>query len=265
MRATLTLIAALGAVAAAIAGPAFAGRPVILKADTASADQTVTLGDLFDGAGPAARVPVAQRTASTVVIDAGLVQAVARRAGLDWDNPEHLRKIVVHAGIGAPAQGAARPAAALAGEAPAAQHGVVEVLTYARSLNAGEIVQATDLAWVKAVAAPADSPSDPDRVIGMAAKRPVRAGAVVMTRDIGAAVIIRSGDLVVVTYDNDGVTLTLQGKAMGSAGVGDTLQVQNLSSKKIIQAVVTGPGSAVVGPAAQEMKASNRSTRYAVR
>src|SRR5581483_6164456 len=114
MRLTLTFIAGLAGAALAVAGPALAGRPVSLKADTASAEATVTLGDLFDGAGPAGAVPVAQRTASSVVIDAGLVQAVARRAGLDWDNPEHLRKIVVHAGIGAPVQGAARPAAASA-------------------------------------------------------------------------------------------------------------------------------------------------------
>lgn len=262
MKTALILVAAA---ALAVAGPAFAGRPVSLKADTANADGVVTLGDLFDGAGPAARVAVAQRTASTVVLDAGLVQALARRAGLDWDNAQGLRKIVVHAAIGAPVLAGGRPVAGEAALASGAAHGPVEVLTYSHSLNAGELVQATDLAWAKAVAAPADSPSEPEQVIGMATKRPVRAGAVVSARDIGAAVLVKSGDLVVVSYENDGVSLTLEGKAMGSAGVGETLQVLNTASKKIIQAVVTGPGAAVVGPAALEVKSANRTVRYAAR
>ena len=265
MRLALTLIAAVALAAAA--GPAFAGRPVSLKADTANADGIVTLGDLFDGAGAAGRLAVAQRTAANVVLDAAAVQAAARRAGLDWDNPDHLRKIVVHAGVGAPALAEARTIATPVTGSPAsavASRGEVEVLTFARSLNAGELVQPTDLAWTKAVAAPADSPSDPDQVIGMATKRPVRAGSVVMARDVGSAIVVKNGDLIVVTYDNEGIQLSLEGKAMGSAGVGETVQVQNTQSKKIIQAVVTGPGTAVVGPAAVEVK-STHAARYAAR
>ena len=265
MRLTLTLIAAASVATWAFAAPAFAGRPVSLKADAASAEASVTLGDLFDGAGGAGRIAIARRTGASVVLDAASVQAAARRAGLDWDNPEGLHKIIVHAAIGAPSPATAQgsPVSAIVGQ-PAAARGNVEVLTYARNLNAGEIVRATDLAWMKAVAAPADSPSDPDRVIGMAARRPLKAGAVVAARDIGAAVLIKPGDMVIVTYDNDGVSLSLEGKALSSGGVGDTLQVQNTVSKKSFQAIVTGPGAAVVGPAALEMK-SNRSTRYAVR
>ncbi len=232
----------------AIATPALAGHAVSLKADAASADAAVTLGDLFDGAGAAGRVVVAMRTGASVVLDANVVQRAAQRAGLDWDNPDGLHKIIVRANSAAAPVG----------------HGNTEVLTYTRSLNAGEIVQPTDLAWIKAVSAPNDAPSDADMVIGQAAKRPVRAGAVVQSRDIGAAQVIKQGDLVTVTYDADGVTLTLQGKAMGVAGVGDTLPVQNTQSKRIIQTLVIGPGQAVVGPTADQMK-SARSLRYAVR
>jgi flagella basal body P-ring formation protein FlgA len=251
MRFTLTLLAALS-----LAGPALAGHAVSLKADTASGDTTVTLGDLFDGAGPAARVAVAERTGQTVVLDAALVQAAARRAGLDWDNPDHLRKIVVHAGLSTSL--AASPGS------PVAARGNVEVLTYTRSLNAGEIVQPTDLTWIKVAAAPSDSPSDAEAVIGQAAKRPLRAGAVVQARDVGSATVIKQGDVVTVTYDNGGVTLTLEGKAMGTAGVGESLAVLNTQSKKTVQTMVTGPGQAVVGPAAQDIKTA-RSLRYAAR
>jgi flagellar basal body P-ring formation protein FlgA len=60
------------------------------------------------------------------------------------------------------------------------------------------------------------------------------------------------------------VSLSLQGKALGSAGAGETLNVENTVSKKTIQAVVTGPGLAVVGPQADELRAA-RSTRIASR
>jgi flagella basal body P-ring formation protein FlgA len=254
MRVLATLIAA--AVTFALAGPALAGQAVSLKAEVASDDAVVTLGDLFDGAGAAGRVAVATRTGASVVLDAGLVQAAARRAGLDWANAEGLHKIIVRAG--APL-GSAAPAAA-----PGASRGNVEVLTYTRSLSAGEIVQPTDLAWIKAAAAPSDGPSDAEAVIGQAAKRPLRAGAVVLAHDVGSAQVIKAGDLVSVTYEAEGISLRLEGKSMGSAGVGETLAVQNTLSKKVVQAIVTGPGEAVVGPAADQMK-SARSRRYAVR
>lgn len=252
MRTLLTLFAAL-----AVAGPAAAGHAVSLKADTISGDAVVTLGDLFDGAGPAARVAVAERTGQTVVLDAALVQAAARRAGLDWDNPNALRKIVVRGVAGASL------ASGPGGGATAARANV-EVLTYTRSLNAGEIVQPTDLTWVKVAAAPGDSPSDAAAMIGQAAKRPLRAGAVALAHDVGAAIVIKQGDVVTVTYEADGVSLSLEGKAMGSAGVGDSVAVQNTQSKKVVQAMVTGPGQAVVGPAAQDIKTA-RSLRYAAR
>ena len=251
MRAFAILTLALAA-SLVLGSPALAGQPVTLRADTANAGGIVTLGDLFDGAGAAANVPVATREGTSVALDAAAVQLAARRAGLDWPNAEGLRKIVVHAGFAG--GGASAPAA----------RGNVEVLAYARSLAAGEMVQPADLVWTKAAAIPGDAPSDADAVIGQVAKRPLRAGAVVQARDVGAAVVIKTGDLVTVTYEADGISLTLQGKAMGAAGVGETLPVQNTVSKKVVQTVAVGPGQAVAGPQADQFK-STHSLRYAAR
>jgi flagella basal body P-ring formation protein FlgA len=242
----------LAAAVAAVAGPALAGRAVALRADTESAGRVVTLGDLFDGAGPAAATPVAQRSGAVVVLNARAVQAAAARAGLDWANAEGISTIVVRGGSG----GASAPALAARGN--------VDVLTYARSLAAGEIVRPEDLVWGRAALTPADAPSDAEAVIGLAAKRPLRAGAAVGLRDVGAAQVIKSGEAITVTFSAEGVTLALQGRAMSSAGVGELLNVQNPASKKLLQAVVTGPGQAVVGPAADQLKAAGPS-RYALR
>jgi flagella basal body P-ring formation protein FlgA len=247
-------LALLAAAALAAASPAFAGTPVTLKADTVSADPIVTLGDLFDGAGAAAGVPVASRTGASVVLNARTVQIAAARAGLDWANAEGLRTVVVH---GASAGGPGATSAS-------APRGNVDVLTWARNLQVGEVVQPQDLVWGKAAAAPSDAPSDADVVIGLAAKRPLRAGAVVLQRDVSRPQVIKLGEMVTVTFCSGGITLSLTGKALNAAAVGETLNVQNTASKKTIQALVTGPGQAIVGPQADDMKAP-LSARYALR
>jgi len=226
---------------AAVAAPALAGQQVALKPEPTDSDGVVTLGDLFEGAGDKAATPVASKPGASVVLDAGAVQAAARRAGLDWANAEGYRRIIV------------RSAAATA--APTAK-GNVEVLTYARSLNAGEVVGPQDLVWGKAAAAPADAVRDAGAAIGMAARRPLRAGAVAMTRDLSPAQVIKAGDMVTVTWQDGGVSLALQGKAVANAALGEAFAVQNPASKKIVQAVATGPGQALIGPAADRFQAS---------
>jgi flagella basal body P-ring formation protein FlgA len=245
MIARLAFIALIAAV-----GPALAGQPVTLKAETLDADGQVTLGDLFDGAGGAAATPVARRTGTTVVLDAGAVQSVARRAGLNWPNAEGYRRIIVRAG------------AASASAGPTARG--AEALTYARNINPGEIIQASDLVWAKVVAASADAISDPETAIGMAARRPLRAGRAAQSRDLTAPLVIRAGDPVTVTYQAGGVTLSLQGKAEAAAAAGESVSVQNLASRKSVQAVAAGPGHALVGPAADRFLLA-RNPRLALR
>ena len=119
------LIAALAAL------PALAGQPVSLQANPVDATGQVTLGEIFDNAGAAENVVVAQRVGPSVVLDAAAVAAFARRYGLDWANPDGLRRIIVRAGLG--------------GTSVAGHGGNVEVLTYARNLATGEVLQPQDL------------------------------------------------------------------------------------------------------------------------
>jgi flagellar basal body P-ring formation protein FlgA len=253
--------AAATLIVSVLSAPAFAGAPVSLRMDTTDADGRITLGDLFDGvSGPAANLVVAARMGPTAVLDAGQVQVSARRAGFDWTNSNGIRRIIVREGLdnGGLSAGAG-------GASASAARGNVEVLAYARSMMAGEIVQPQDLIYVKMAGAPVDAPRDSDAVIGLAAKRPLREGAAVSLRDVAAAQVIKSGDLVTITYDDGGISLSLQGKAMAAAATGDVFAVQNTLSKKIIQAVATGPGSAAVGPQARSLQARSQPVRFAAR
>jgi len=225
------------------AAPALAGQPVVLRGQVA-ASGPITLGDLFDSSGAAASVIIGSGAPAglSAVLDAGAVQRIAREHGLDWDNPQNLQRIVVPS-VGGP----------VAGAGP-----MVEVLTYSHSIAAGEIVQPTDIAYgkVPSFAVPADAPRDADGVIGKTARRPLRSGAAVADRDLSNSILIKRDDLVEVGYHSDGVSLTLQGKAMADAAQGEPVSIMNMASKKVIQAVVTGPDEAVVGPEADAIRAA---------
>jgi flagella basal body P-ring formation protein FlgA len=231
-----------------LAGPALAGQAVVLKNDVV-ASGPVTLGDLFDGAGSAAGVIIAPPVKSgSLVLDVSAVQQAASRAGLDWSNSQGVRLVIIHAGAPASTSGAAPASASRPGA-------TVQVLAYSRSLEAGEVIQADDLTWAKAVQAPAGAPHDADQLIGKAARRPLREGAVASIRDGVSATVIKKGDMVRVSYANEGISLTMQGKAAGPAAVGDPVSVINTATKTAIQAIASGPDQAVVGPEAEQIRA----------
>ena len=254
----LLLAAAVCVLAApSFGGQAFAAQTVSLKAQVFATGR-VTLGDLFEGAGRASNVPVGATVAEggSVVIDAATVQRAAMNAGLSWANETGMRRIIVRSGQAPASATSASPSSAAA---------KVEVLTYNRSLEAGEIVQPEDLSWTKVAAAPVGAPRDADALIGKAAKRPLRSGAAASTRDVTNPQVVKRDDMVEVIFAMDGVNLSLQAKAMGAAAVGDTVSLMNLSSKKALQAVVAAPGKAVVGPEADALRAQSSSSQFASR
>jgi len=256
----LLLLASCLAVAAS---PALGG-PVSLRVNPVDEDGRVTLGDVFDGAGSAANVVIASRAGPSVVFEAGQLQGLALRSGLQWTNPQGLRRVVVRQGAVAPA--AASSASPASATATAARPGATaEVLTYARSLSAGDIVQPEDVSWatVQAHLVPSGAPQDAEQVIGLSAKRALRAGAAVAARDLASPQVIARNDMVEVAFVSGGVRLTVTGRATRNASIGEAVPILNLTSNRTIDAVATGPGQAVTGPAA--LAARNASTQFASR
>jgi flagella basal body P-ring formation protein FlgA len=251
-RSLLASLAALGALLLlASAVPAFA-NPVELRPQLAAAAGRVTLGDLFEDAGPAAEVVVASGGAvgGSLIIDAGRAQAIAAANGLEWANTQGMRRLIVQIAAAAPSRAArGRPA---------------EVLAFARDFRAGETIQPEDLVWTAAPAfVPADAPRDPRAVIGQAPRRPMRAGAPVALGDLSTPLAIRKDDVVQVIYSAGGIRLVLEARALGSASVGESIDVVNPVSKKTIQATASGPDQAVVGPEAERLKAAPTSAKFA--
>lgn len=68
--------------------------------------------------------------------------------------------------------------------------------------------------------------------------------------DAGAAMpAIRRGEPVTVLVQAPGLRISLRGRAMGDARVGEAVRIQNLQSNRIVEAVATGPGAAETSPA----------------
>ncbi|HLI67684.1 MAG TPA: flagellar basal body P-ring formation chaperone FlgA [Caulobacteraceae bacterium] len=229
------------------AGRAFAGQPVELRPQP-TANGPIRLGDLFDNAGAASGVVVGTPAPPglSAVLDAGAVQRMAHDHGLDWANPTGMARIIVPTGASGPSGPLPGPAGQMA-----------DALTYTRNIAAGEIVQATDIAFTRVArfALPADAPLDAGGVIGKTARRPLRSGSAVAAHDLSNPIVVKRGDVVEVVYRADQITLTLQGQAMGDAAAGDPVDVQNTASKKVVQAIASGPDQAVVGPEADALRA----------
>ena len=251
----LTMVAAL----TLLASPALAG-PVTLKANPVDHDGRVTLGEIFDGAGSAADVVVANRAGPSVVFEAGQLQAMASRAGLQWTNPQGLRRVVVRNAAMAPG---AVSATATAAPGAVQRGATVEVLTYARNLAAGDVVQPEDVIWstVQSHLAQGGSPSDAEQVIGLSARRALRAGTVVGQRDLVSPRVINRNDMVEVAFVAGGVSLTVTGRAMRDAAVGEPVPVVNATSGRTIDAIAAGPGRALAGSGAR----AQASTQFAAR
>lgn len=72
-------------------------RPVVLKERLIASGPAITLGDLFENAGPAAQAAVARAPSpgERLSIDPLHVQAVAAREGLDWANAGAVLRVTV--------------------------------------------------------------------------------------------------------------------------------------------------------------------------
>ena len=235
----------LAAVLAAAALPARAAE-LELRGVMQATGTKITLGDLFEGAGPAGAtvVGVAAPAGGQTVLDAGMVQAAVHRAGLAWTNAEGRRRLIVASADRAAPRGPA-----------GASRAHRQVLAYARNLNAGEIVQASDLVWSDEAVSPGDPVADADTAVGMSARRPLRMGAAAAAHDLGAPRVIKRDDPVQVAFEEDGISLVLTGRALGDAAVGDAVAVVNPASKKTVDAVASAPGRAVVGAGAEALRA----------
>jgi len=261
MKRALILLGCMLGLSGPVAPAAFAQDVgVALREQPTSHGDSVTLGDVFDGLSTSAAIVViahASPPGLDTVIEAETAQMAVHRAGFNWANEKGYHRISVASESGPAAPPPVSQPVAHAKAAPKHHARTAGVLTYARNIAAGDIISASDLVFSSDAVSPDDGVADPDAAIGKAARHALRAGSPTAVRDLVWPKVIKRDDLISVIFEEDGVSLTLEAKAMGDASVGDSVEVTNLQSKKVIEAVCIGAGQAVVGPRADAIKTAN--------
>jgi flagella basal body P-ring formation protein FlgA len=127
--------------------------------------------------------------------------------------------------------------------------GTVDAIAVDRTVETGEVLKASDLTVLKRPEAQADSVlTDPSAVAGLAARHQLRPGQPLAAADVMKPQIVLRNDSVTIVYQAPGLTLTLRGQAQDAGALGDTISIVNSESKRVVQAVVSGPDRVTVGP-----------------
>jgi flagella basal body P-ring formation protein FlgA len=79
-------------------------------------------------------------------------------------------------------------------------------------------------------------------VKGMVLKRPVTAGTVFSTAMLQPAILIKRGEKVIISAETDSLQVRMEGVALQEGAKGELIEVKNLSSRQVIEAVVLSPG-----------------------
>ena len=215
---------------------------ITLKTNPVERGSQITLGDIFNNAGPAAMTPLARTPGpgQRVVFGAPSLQARAVGAGLRWANSEGVREVVIN--------GAPRVQAISTAIAPSSQDVAPATLAVlARAVPRGAAIEAVDVVWMDALAnSPRDSIVDPEALIGKTAKRALMANTALRAADVMDTPAVRRGEPVTLMFEAGGVRLSLRGRAMGDAPVGAMIKVLNPQSNKTLDAIVESPGVARV-------------------
>lgn len=119
-----------------------------------------------------------------------------------------------------------------------------------RSINRGEMVQSSDVSIEKRPreSAPNDAIVDLNQIMGFIARRTIMAGSPIKQGDLIRPDVVARGDTVTIIFEGRGLMITARGKALEAGGVGAVIGVQNLQSKRTIQATIAGAGKVIVSP-----------------
>lgn len=129
-----------------------------------------------------------------------------------------------------------------------------------RPLAPGDVITAEDLSQVKMRRdrIGPDVVVDASQLVGKTPRRPLRADQPIRTGDVQAPVVIHKGEFVTIVLETPTMRLTAQGKAVADGAMGAAIPIANTNSKRVIDAIVTGPDTVTVGMPGQPMQTAIR-------
>jgi flagellar basal body P-ring formation protein FlgA len=115
-----------------------------------------------------------------------------------------------------------------------------------RTVEHGELLKDSDLTILRRPKTEGGAVASIADVVGMAARHQLRPGQPLHAADLMKPEIVQRNDTVTLVYQVPGIVLTLRGQAQEAGALGDSISVLNADSKRVVQAVVTGPGQVAV-------------------
>jgi flagellar basal body P-ring formation protein FlgA len=122
----------------------------------------------------------------------------------------------------------------------------VDAVTVDHPIEHGEILKASDLSTVRRPKAEGSVITDTRAAAGLAARHQLRPGQPLREADLMKPALVQRNDVVTIFYEVPGINLTLRGQAQDAGALGDTINVMNTQSKRVLQGVVIGPGRVTV-------------------
>jgi flagella basal body P-ring formation protein FlgA len=117
---------------------------------------------------------------------------------------------------------------------------ITEVPVLLHRVSIGDEITESDLGWVEIAEGRMSKGvvQDPRDLIGLSPRRRIQPNKPVRFRDVQKPLLIAKGKLVNMIVQTPFMRLSTTGKALDSGAYGDTVRVQNTSSRQVIQAVV---------------------------
>ena len=118
-----------------------------------------------------------------------------------------------------------------------------------RLISAGDVIAADDLEWqpVHLTRLSGNSLTDAEQLVGRMAKRPLKAGQILRQSDVAMSPVIRKNDLIRLVVKTGQMTLSVQGKALQDAALGQTVRVVNVNSNRQLTGTVIDAGTVAIG------------------
>ena len=130
----------------------------------------------------------------------------------------------------------------------------VEAAVLARGVERNEVIKASDVVIERRPKAEVGNDvASRDRVVGMQARRPLRAGQALRVADLAKPDLVQKDQTVTLTYQAGGLYLTIRGKALEAGTEGDVVNVLNLQSKRTVSGIVIGRGQVSITVAAPRL------------
>jgi flagella basal body P-ring formation protein FlgA len=137
----------------------------------------------------------------------------------------------------------------------------VEAAVLARGVERNEVLKSSDVVTERRPKAEVgDDVAVRDRVVGMQARKQLRAGQALKTADLAKPDLVQRDQSVTLTFESPGLYLSVRGKALEGGTEGDVVNVLNLQSKRTISGVVTGRGQVSISVATPRLPAAPETT-----